>query len=173
MKRLLNASEIRKLVFGSPSVQLGDKTISITEVSKAIFNNKKILEELSDKEYKKIINQATNAKPDFANYGCYGTGENEQFFAVEFYKFVANNDVENCLFVVIAKPFTCKFCGGKTADDVIVDYNGEVESDCFFGSYTNVVAQNEIVVNNQTIKLIKNIPINTTPEKFYAMLKGE
>ena len=172
MKRLLNVREVRKIVFGSPSAQLEDKTNSIAEISKAIKNFKNNLQGLSDEDYKIILTQTQNAKPDFVNYGCYDSGENEIFFIVEFYKFYANSDTENCLFVVIAKPFTCEFCGGKTANDVIVDYNGEIESDCFFGSYANFVSKNEIVINNRTIKLIKHIPVNTEPEEFYAMMNN-
>ena len=171
MKRLLNVREIRNIVFGSPSAQLGDTTNSITEISKAINNSKNKLQGLSDENYKKIVALAENAKPAFAHYGCYDAGENEIFFVVEFYKFNTNSNIENCLFVIIAKPFTCEFCGGKTANDVIVDYNGEIESDCFFGNYANFISKNEIVINNRAIKLVKNIPIDTEPEEFYAMMK--
>ena len=171
MKKLLNVREVRKIVFGSPSAQLRDKTNSITEISKAINHYKNKLHELSDEDYKKIVALAENAKPDFAHYGCYYAGENEIFFVVEFYKFNTNSDAENSLFIVIAKPFTCEFCGGKTANDVIVGYNGEIESDCFFGNYANFISKNEIVINNRAIKLVNNIPIDTEPEEFYAMMK--
>ena len=172
MKRLLNVREVRNIVFGSPSAQLGDKTNSIREITKAINQYKNKLQELSNEDYKKIVTLAENAKPDFVHYGCYGAEENEIFFVVEFYRFNTNSDAENCLFVVIAKPFTCDFCGGKTANDVIVDYNGEIESNCFFGSYANFVSKNEIVINNRTIKLIKHIPVDTEPEEFYAMINN-
>lgn len=172
MKGLLKPKELRHLVFGNPSIQLGDKTISIREVSKAIYENKEILKTLSENDYKKIINQADNAKADYANYGCYGKSNDETFYAIEFYKFEAE-DVDDYLFVVIAKPFTCEFLGGETADNIIIDYNGEIESDCFFGSYVNFVSKNEIVINGKNIRLIKDIPMNTSPEEFCALMKSE
>ena len=174
MKHLIKAKDIRHLVFGSPSIQLGDNTISINEVSKAIFENDEIKQLLTEKQYKKVCLQVPNAKADYANYGCYGTEGNETFYAIEFYKFETYDKNNDFLFIIVAKPFTCEFCGGEESDDVIVDYNGQIESDYFFGSYTAFISKNVVMVNGKMIKLIKNIPIGTEPEEFYALyMKGK
>ena len=63
--RLMSIAEIRRTVFGSPSLQLGDTTISLTEVSKAISENDEIRKRLKEKQYKKVLNDAKNAATDF------------------------------------------------------------------------------------------------------------
>lgn len=173
MGRLLKAGELRKLIFGNPSLQLGDKTISINEVTKAIYNNLEIRKRLSEKQYKKVLNQADNAKADYANYGCYGTGDNQIFYAVEFYKFVTDDKNDDYLYIIVAKPFTCELHGGNTVDDVIVEYNGEVETDYFLGSYMDFVSKETVEICGKQIKLIKDIPIDTTPEKFYINFQNK
>jgi hypothetical protein len=66
MNRLMTAAEINKLVFGSPSLQLGDDIITRQEVVKAIFNNPEIRLRLSGKQYKKVMLDILNLSPDKA-----------------------------------------------------------------------------------------------------------
>lgn len=66
---------------------------------------------------------------------------------------------------------TMNFCLLQLRNN-IVDYSGEIFSTSFLGSYTKAMSMNEIKFGEKNIKLIKNIPINTTPEKFYVMYKN-
>ena len=177
--RLMSIAEIRKIVFGSPSLQLGDITISLPEVSKAISENDEIRRKLKEKQYRKVLNDAKHARADYANYGCYGYRKDAIFYAIEIYKFETLNKNDDYLFIIIAKPFTCEFFKNETdiekywpeltADDVLVDYLGQVESDYFFGSYNDYIGKRKINVNEKEIDLILDIPINTSPEDFYVM----
>lgn len=110
MKRPMKAKDIRHLVFGNPYVQLGDKTISIKEVSKAIYEaiyeNEEIRKQLSEHAYEKIKSDAKDAHCDFANYVCYGENDNEEFFAVEIYKFKNIDEDDEFLFIAIAKQYS-------------------------------------------------------------------
>ena len=181
MKRLMTAAEINKLVFGSPSLQLGNDTITRQEAVKAIFNNPEIRARLSEKQYKKVMLDIPNLSSDkanYANYGCYGSGEDAQFYAIEVYKFETGKKEDEFLYIIIGKPFTCTICSEnldeETPDDVIVDYMGEAESDYFFGSYNDYMNKASIDFNEKKIDLIMDIPINTPPETFYIKyLRGE
>ena len=98
--------------------------------------------------------------------------QKEQFVKKEIYKFKNVDEDDEFLFIAIAKQFTCEFVGGNTEENVIVDYSGEIFSTSFLGSYTKAMSMNEIKFGEKNVKLIKNIPINTTPEKFYVMYKN-
>ena len=176
MERLIKAAEINRLVFGSPSLQLGSNTITRQEVSDALYNNSEIRKRLSEKQYKKILLDIPNLSPDmanYANYGCYGEGKDATFYAIEVYKFEIGKKEDEYLYIIVGKPFTCKLCSEDldedTAEDVIVNYMGRVESDYFFGSYTEYMEKNTIDFKGKNIKLIMDIPIKTEPEEFYIL----
>ena len=109
-KELIKAAEVRRLVFGEPSLQLGDNTITINEVLNAIMRNEEIRKKLTEKQYKKVMLKAKNVtreQANYANYGCYGSGEDATFYAIEVYKFETDNEDDEYLYIIIGKPFTC------------------------------------------------------------------
>lgn len=176
MERLIKAAGINRLVFGSPSLKLRSNIITRQEVSDALYNNPEIRKRLSEKQYKKILLDIPNLSPDmanYANYGCYGEDEDATFYAIEVYKFETGKKEDEYLYIIVGKPFTCKLCSEDldedTAEDVIVDYMGRVESDYFFGSFNAYMGKNTIDFKGKNIKLIMDIPIKTEPEEFYIL----
>lgn len=168
-QRLLTAAELQRKVFGSPSAWTGD-AISMNEVSKAMYKNPEIRKQLSEETYQRVMNDVQGVKPEWANYGCYGTGDDEEYFVVEVYKFDNINHADESLFVVIAKQFTCEVVdddGDVTADDILLDYPHAVLSTWFIGSYVQAMSMNKVVFDDKTIQLVKDVPMNTLPNEFY------
>lgn len=158
----------------TPSTQTGF-AITKADVVKAIQENKGLVKQLHKEEYKHILNQAENAAPYFANYGCYGTGEDAKYFVLEFYQFKDIRHAGDVLLFTVAKEFAFTVNKNKPVDqlnaaDVTITY-GKIESTFSFELYTDVVSSDTFDLNGRQLQLTR--VDRCSPEQFALSIYKE
>lgn len=180
MRRLMTRDEVRNLVFGAPSIETGN-AITRNDVSRALMNNAEVRELLSTREFEHILNVAKEAKPFYANYGCYGIGEDADYYVVEVYQFRNTVHLGEVLTVALSRLMDWRLkpsATGKSADelttaDVEVVYVDEPIAEVSNEKFTELADEQRVMINGLSLRLI-NVDDHTPPDKFALMvLRGE